>query len=301
LPEAQQAIAKHFVAATDSYIQRNLSSLLARYADSNAAAIILAALDTDLKKQDCIAQINVTGWLLKTRAPRAPALLNRVFEGCGEIVFAQIGNIVDKNESVERLAIRELDNSNLLIVIQALYYIRDHGSAISEQPVWDRLMQWNNQWGDRITELKPVGLLSDPHLWDRVLGMELPRVLAHARGWLADEAKLHRILDVTHEENGRRDVEVCLTQLNQSPVQISYSGWSPGPFTIGCYQLTSVQALKDKLLQFPPGTSFVWNDTRSPYFDSLDDTAGRQVAEWAAAHNRRITLVPSPWLKRKDL
>lgn len=298
LPEAQRAIAKHFVAATDPYVQRNLSSLLARYADSNAAEIILPGLDTDLKKQDCIAQINVIGWLLKTRAPRALALLDRVFEGCGEIVFAQIGSIVDKNKSVERLAIRELDSSNLLIVVQALRYIRDHGSAISEQPVWDRLMRWNNQWGDRVTDLKPVGLLSDPHSWDRDLGTELPQVLAHARGWLADEAKLRRILDVTHEENGRREVEVCLTQVNQRPVQIFYSGASPGAFTIGCYQLISVQALKDKLLQFPTGTSFVWNDTRSPYFDLLDDTAGRQVAEWAAAHDRQITLVPSPWLKR---
>ena len=171
----------------------------------------------------------------------------------------------------------------------------------SDLPVWDRLLRWNNQWRNRLVELKPRALASEPHDWDRALGLELPQVLAHARGWLADQAKLQRVLNATLEENGKTDVEVCLAQVNQHPVPIVYSGARAGPFTIGCYQLVSIQALQDKLLQFPPGASFIWNDARSPYFDVLDDTVGRQIAAWAAGHGRQITLAPSPWLKRKDL
>jgi hypothetical protein len=300
LPEAQQAIAEHLVTATDPYVQRNLSGLLARYADSNTAPTVLPALDDDLTKLDCIAQINVIGWLLKTSAPRAPALLDRVFEGCGEIIFGQIGSIVE-NQTVERLAIRALDNSNLTVAVEALRYIRDHGSAISEQPVWDRLARWNDKWRNRMSELESHDQQPDPLLWERDLGMELPQVLAHARGWLTDEAKLQNILALTTSKAAKMDLDVCLQSVNQRPVQIFYSGVGLGAFTIGCYQLVSLQALKDKLLQFPPGASFVWNDTRSPYFDVLDDTLGRQIAEWAATHGRQITVAPSAWLKRKDL
>lgn len=138
LPEAQQAVAQHLVAATDPYVQRNLSSLLERYADSTVAATILSSVDRDLVKLDCIAQINVAGWLLNTYVPRAPAFLDAVSQGCGEATFGRIGNIVEKNETVERLAIRELDSSNPVIAVEALRYIRDYGSALSEQPVWDR-------------------------------------------------------------------------------------------------------------------------------------------------------------------
>ncbi len=299
LPEAQQAIAEHLVAATDPYVQRNLSGLLARYADFRAAAAILQALNSDPKKLDCLAQVNVAGWLLKTSAPGAPALLDRVFKGCGETVFQQIGNIVEKDENVERLAIRELDNSNLMVAVQALRYIRDYGSARSEQPVWDRFMRWKDKWRNRMSELESHGQQPDPLILERDLGMELPQVLAHARGWLADETKLRNILATTTSESARMNLDVCLQTANQRPVQISYSGVGLGAFTVACYQLVSVQALKDKLLQFPRGTIFIWNDTRSPYFDLLDETIGQQIAEWAAAHGQQITLAPSPWLEQK--
>jgi hypothetical protein len=62
---------------------------------------------------------------------------------------------------------------------------------------------------------------------------------------------------------------------------------------IGCYHLVSVQALKDKLMQFPPSTAFVFKDARSPYSEILDDTLGRQIVEWGAAHGRQITLAPN--------
>ena len=297
LPEVGQTLARSFSAATDPYMQRNVSSLMARYADSGVAPAILPLFDGDLHKVDCPAQVNLAGWLLKTREPRAPVVLERVFQHCGDM-FAEIGPIVNKNEVVERLAIRELDNPDAMSAVVALRYIRDYGSAMSEQPVWERLMRWNEKWGNRLTALQPRRPgTDDPNGWDRALGMELPQVLAIGRGWLYDEAKLRRLLDVTLETNGRREVQVCLAEAIKQPVHIVYGRG----FRIGCYGLGSVEALKDKLLQFPPGTSFIWNDSRSPYYDVLDDALGRQIAEWAAVNGRQITIAPSPWLKQKHM
>ena len=288
LPEAQKAIAHHLAAATGAAGQRRLSALLARYADGSVGSTVLPMLDGGLAQLDCAVRTNILAWFLKTRPVGESSLLERVSAGCGTTLFSQIGGIVE-HEAVERLAVRAMDDPDLNTVVEALRYIRDHGSASSERPVWERLLRWNEQWHERLAELELVDLHHDPHSWDRVLGMELVQVLARGRGWLADEARLRQILAVTLDKNGRSDVESCLFELNLRPRKIAVFS---GLFTVGCNQLQSLPALKDKLLQFPPGASFVWTDGRIPGSSPTPGALARDLAEWGAAHGRPIEPAP---------
>ena len=293
LPEDQQAIADHLVEASNSMVQRNLSELLARYADLTVEATVLPLLDNRRARLDCAVQINLIGWYLRTHAVDEARRLEGVFAVCGATMFYPLGSIVE-HEALERLAIGALDDADWRVATGALGYLRDHGSARAKEPIADRLRRWNQQWGNRSAELALVDPRNDPHGGDRALGTELSRALACARGWLADEAQLRRILPVVLTDSGKQQVEALLYQAKQRPVPIYSAGRAPVSFSIGCYNLDSTQALKDKLLHYPPETQFVLHRGWVPGADVLNEEWTRQLEQWGQAHGRPVTVAPDP-------
>lgn len=96
--------------------------------------------------------------------------------------------------------------------------------------------------------------------------------------WLASEAKLRRLIQLSVGPQQQQQAEGYLLQWQTKPWTIQFIGIGQGQFDIAQYHAVSLQAAKEKLLQFPRGSSFHW---------TLGGQLGEEKAAIGAIHVRR--------------
>ena len=92
------------------------------------------------------------------------------------------------------------------------------------------------------------------------LGTNLVQALATGKSWLSDKSKLERLSQVTQVRRLRQDLDRYLKIWEEQPTTISINNNSwPIRFEarVAQYEFHSIDALKEKLSQFPSGTKFV--------------------------------------------
>jgi len=82
--------------------------------------------------------------------------------------------------------------------------------------------------------------------------------LAGGQGWLTNETKLNRLLELSVGPNQRNQAEQLLKVWQSRPLQIQFMNFGKERFQIGQHSPQSRQLAIEKLNQFPRGTSFVW-------------------------------------------
>lgn len=283
----QDAIAEY--EATESH----LASLLFRYADRDVIPQVLPAVKNRLAERSCDAQLNVLAFLLKVGPDEAGSLIRAIApdrpagrSGCLVTMYQRIGSLI-ATPVFERFAIESIGDDSTA-AFEALRYLRDHGSAHAEQPIFDRFIRWNAKWRDRASGLGGSAGQPNANLGPGSFGMELAQALVLGHGWLADEARICQLLSLTLEPNARRELTVVLSQLETKPIHIYCMGSVGSMFLVAQYRLESVEDLKNKLSQYPRGTVFVWSDHRSATYDILDRQVGSEIAQWAAAKGIHI-------------
>jgi hypothetical protein len=99
------------------------------------------------------------------------------------------------------------------------------------------------------------------------LGSTLFESIAHALSWYLDEGRRQRLLSLCIDEDCRRR---WMDHEKPGSVRVSASGGSLyGPaFSVAQYTFSTFAGLKEKLTQFPPGTTFQWCVDEGP-MDSL--------------------------------
>jgi hypothetical protein len=111
----------------------------------------------------------------------------------------------------------------------------------------------------RDAELRTVyGEKLNPVVYEDGAGSAMISALAAGQGWLTDETKLNRLLDLSVGQNQRTQVEQCLKLWQARPRQIQFIFASGEQFQIAQYTVRSRQSAIEKLSQFPRGTSFSW-------------------------------------------
>ena len=98
----------------------------------------------------------------------------------------------------------------------------------------------------------------NPLIYEDGAGSAMLSALAAGQGWLTDETKLNRLLDLSVGPNQRTQVEQYLKSLQARPRQIQFIFSAKEQFQIAQYTAHSRQMAIEKLSQFPRGTSFVW-------------------------------------------
>jgi len=263
LPEAEQAIAEHFVATDSLEIEANLSSLLFRYADAAVLPEVLGKVESRVGKWACEPQDKALGYVLKVDPETARPLIERAIaargpdsSGCRHMIFTDIGAL-QNGPVLEELAGRSLSDPDPQVANNAVNYLGKYGSADAEQPLWNRYEAWSREWSGRATELRFVPAGENPHVWDANLGQSLARALASGGAWLSDESKLRRIQALGVGANIQQETEQALQAWLKRPFTITYVATSPPSFNVAQYNQLSLDSLKKKLAQFPKGTKFV--------------------------------------------
>lgn len=268
LPEVDFILAENFTASDDLDGSSHLASLIARYATAAIVPQIVEKLDPNIGKLACAVQNPTLAYLLRVdpaiarpRIERAIAARGKEFSACNHDLF-QVVSEIHYDPLLEELAIRSLDDPDPQVASTATTMLGKFGSPAAEAALWQRYTSWNAKWAGRESQLDLMfAERVDERVYQGNFGHNLAQALATGKAWLADKNKLQRLLQMTKVKRIQQVVEPYLKNWQDEAIAVSIDtlGSSPNRFyaRVAQYEFHSMEALKDKVTQFPPETKFL--------------------------------------------
>lgn len=185
------------------------------------------------------------------------AFSSREERGCHHSHLDHVARVVWK-PVLEAQAIASLDDSDAETAASAARTLSVHGSAAAEPFLWKRLERWAEKWQGRTLEFEVHPIKGGaPHPESR-LGPALFSGIASARSWIMDEPRRQRLSRLCLDDECR---QAWRQSHPQSPLIVDVSsggGMYPAAFRVDGYQAPTLDALREKLFQYPSGTAFRW-------------------------------------------
>ncbi len=279
LPEVDAALAEHFVANHDLDGGEHLASLIARYATVAILPQVTEKLDARIGKWACSIQNPILAYVLRVspatarpRIERAITARGKDFTACNHEVFQLISE-THYDPALEDIAIRSLDDPDPEVAMTAATMLGQYGSTAAEAALWRRYETWTAKWAGHESELDLMfsdraSDLSDDRSENRTnqvgLGSNLLDAIVTGKSWLSDKSTLQRLAHLTTVRSLQRDLDGYLKiwdgpsftiVLDRSSATYGFRG------QVAQYEVHSMDALKNKLSQFPSGTTFSFSST----------------------------------------
>jgi hypothetical protein len=267
LPELDEILSEKLARhdpETEFDVVADYAALIARYATSASLPNVKRALGNRVGKMACAIQSAMIAFFLRVDPDYGAEVLEqslaaRKETGCYKSEFSAVGSLYPSSK-LEEIAVAHLDDSEIIVAVQAAGVLGQYGSAAAEKHLMDRLEQWHDQWDGRQKEVQPRienGIMSgEPAQFET----ELVRALISARAWVADLEKLNRIRQLCLTPPGRSEVDKAIRNWGDLSIRVTFSSIddSPNYLSVAQYAPQSVRDLKEKLSQFSKGTAFVW-------------------------------------------
>jgi hypothetical protein len=295
LPEVDFALAEHFAASHDLDGSSHLASLIARYATAAILPQITEKLDPKIGKWACTIQDPILAYLLRVspetarpRIERAVKTRGEEFTACNEGLFQAISEI-HYDPVLEDIGIRSLDDRDPSVAMTAATMLGMHGSAAAESALLRRFESWSAQWAGHEAELDLIhsdGLNEKHHQLG--LGNNLMNALATGKSWLSDKVKLQKLSQLTQVKRIQQELNRYMKMWEEPTLTIAVEhNPQPYPFhaRVAQYEFQSMSALKDKLAQFPSGTSFY---LATPARDSTDNQSLAELRAFLSEHGMSV-------------
>jgi len=294
LPDVDQPLIEHLTSQSDYQVRSNVSSLIQRYATRAVETQVLNFLDPVLGKFECAAQEPLLAYVLtvdseaaRPRLERAMAARGTGFSACNRSLLQRVAAL--KNHSIlQDIAIASLDDPDPQVVASAAEYLGEFGSASAQDPLWARLTTWSDHWKGRESELQYIPGRAIDGQYEANAGSKLMEAIAAGQGWLADETKLRRLIDLSVGQQQRQQAEQYVRTWQTRPWSIQFIPIGQGQLQILQYHETSLQAAKEKLLQFPRGSTFQWSRAGL----EGEEEAFQEVSQFVTEHG--LKLIASP-------
>lgn len=263
LPEVDFMLAEHFIASKDLDGSSNLASLIARYATAAILPQVIEQLDPRIGKLACGVQDPILGYLLRVnpaiarpRLEQAIAARGPKFTACNHSLFQTVSDV--RYDSVlEEIGIRSLDDPDPGVAMTAATMLGKFGSTAAESALWQRYASWSAQWSGRESQLETFAERDDDRGDQLGLGQNLMQALATGKSWLSDKTRLQRLAQLTKVPGIQQQLDRYL-KIWEGPVTIFLDHSMIGfRARVAQYEFHSIDALKEKLAQFPPKTEFV--------------------------------------------
>ena len=199
---------------------------------------------------------------------------------------------------VEEIAIDALDDNDPEVVLHAATLLGEHGSAYAEKVLWQRLEKWHDAMQGRDLSkqnpLAPVDGGSEAS-GQAMIEQGLINGISRGRAWLTDPEKLKRLRDLCLTDRGRKDVDQLISNWNHSiSLAVNSMDGELHSISVGQYSAKSLDALKEKLLQFPKGTTFLWSAFSPRADDSKSQEVFQQIKTFLEDHGMKLELPPEP-------
>jgi hypothetical protein len=235
--------------------------LIGRYATPAIFPRVLAVESDRVGNMPCESQAAFVAYAFKSDAVTGAQLFEKVLAarkgtGCYKFAFGEIAQRHFAPE-LELSAIAHLDDPDLEVAAGAAAVLGRYGSTAAEQPLWDRLRKWHSVWAGRAAEL-PDGFGSGiPNGLETQLENALFNSIETGQAWFAGTEKLQNLRSLCVSSMVRREADSAI-QTSESKPLIGVSVFGDGRISgsVRQYQQESLEALEEKLAQFPSGTSF---------------------------------------------
>ena len=264
LPEVEQLLIDHLRGNQDFQSASKLASLIARYATGGVLPQVVQELDANIGKWACEIQNPLLGYVLRLdpkvarpRIEKAIAAPRKNSETCGVLSGVAFTHY---DPLLEELALRAFDNPRRDME-DAIALLGGYGSAAAEEVLWRHYEKWCQRWRGREGQLNSQAVYRDSGTsTDLDVGKSFIRAIAEGRGWLTDESKLRRLAAMSKVPTIQYQVGLYLERWHPLPLRVTLDSCPPkGPAwgaRVAQYDIKSIEALKEKLSQFPRGTAF---------------------------------------------
>ena len=153
--------------------------------------------------------------------------------------------------ALERLAIESLTSPNVLVKRGAAEALGRFGAPVAEKPLWDAMEYFHSWWKGREEGLKERDGEGSVQL-ERALRI----ALARADGWVLPEPELRRLQALCSTEWCRTET-MGWASAAKLPIAITISPQGDRfTYDVGQYGPGDEAWLRQKVLQYPPGTPF---------------------------------------------
>jgi hypothetical protein len=179
--------------------------------------------------------------------------------------------------ALERYMTAYLMHGDVLVKKTAAQSLGRFGSPAAVGPLWDAFRYFHDYWKGKQAELTQNGE-------GVFLEAELRNAIAHGRHWLAGETDLRTIESLCISERCLFETQQDLRAW-QRPLRIEVSR-EPGGIrgqVAQYYAIKSMEALEEKLSQFPKGTQFVLR-----VIGEDADGVTTRIRKYAAAHGLTV-------------
>jgi hypothetical protein len=296
LPEIDFVLAEHFAASDDLDGTANLAGLIARYATAAILPQITEKLDGKLGKWACAIQDPILAYLLRVnpamarpRIEQAIAARGPEFSACNHEIFQGISEI-HYDPVLEELGVQSLDGSDPQVAMTAATMLGKFGSPAAESALWRRYARWTAQSSGRQSQLE-IASADRPaeNDFQNALGQNLLQALATGNSWLSDKSTLERLSQLTKVRQVQEQLDRYLKLWDEQPLTVFIDpGSSPIPFhaRVAQYEFQSLDALKEKLAQFPSGTKFLLSTSSAQ--SSADEQRLGELRAFLVSHGMSL-------------
>jgi hypothetical protein len=296
LPALEQRIAANFVALNDPEELIRAATLLHRYSTRAVQPTVLPFIDQNLAKWHCELQIPVLAYMLKVSPGDARPRLEQVLQkvrppSCplGEF-FPSLG-FLEASPMLDTLAARQVEDGTPLAA-DAAEYLGRFGSAAMKHVVWEQLSRWHKKYVESGAELRMDSQKSAQDEWQLYnLDSKLVEAYVNAQGWTLspeDVSSLSKLIGDKRTE-ALACTFSCGSSLSVEPSPGSYYIYGhvnhqefrvedridylrpaePFQYSVNQYRCADLKTLKQKLMQFPAGSTF-----RIAHTGDIDDGKG---------------------------
>jgi len=296
LPEADSALAEHLRSTTDLDGSVNIASLIARYGSDAILPQVLSKLDPLIGKWACAIQNPLLAYVLRVDPALARPKIEQAidtrgagFSACYNSIFQEISEI-RFDPVLEEIGVRSIDDPNPQVAMTAATMLGRLGSPSAEPALLARYRRWSEQWTGRESELNvPFGQSPRDLSNELGLGQNLLMSLATGQHWLADEKKLEQLSQMSRVSSIHNLAEQYVKAWQNQPFMISliHTGrYDEFHAQVVQYELHSLEALKDKVAQFPSGTKFILTTVGNESARELEETT--EIREFVTSHRMEL-------------
>ena len=289
-----------------------LASLLHRYGSGALLQAVLPAIDAHRTDWPCAIQFPLLAYLLKVSpdaaAPRVQEAVTKANHGACNTgrFFTDLGSL-EHGPLLEKLAFAQLSDHPGPFARDAAQYLRPYASADSKPLLWERLQYWQQRWDKIEKSVDPPNIkFEDSQVRD--LAAELRDSYTRALAWMLtpeDETRLRSLLgekgvageackfscgsELSVSKPATFPIYQAVTEprYGEPPILDYLTNPSPHRYAVRQYSCPNLQMLKEKLLQFPAGSSFqfTWEFTARDRDDIME------IASFLRTHGYKVNNV----------
>lgn len=260
LPQIEPALTERLKAKRT---EREDYALLDRYATGRMLDTVKANYEFEGSRLTCDDKATVIRYFLRVspeygvkQMQAADVAEERNGIGCSRLEMQSLKEYL-RVPAVEKIAVARLNGEDNIAAEEAAAALQHYGSAHAEAALWKRLEKLHEKWKDQPEEAmypQPGAIVMAE---DSGLEQALVLAIEGGQGWFADEGTMERLKALTSQAM-QSGLDSLLDSVKHGEYTLNLGWWPAGTlkYDLGWYSGSGIEALKQKLAQFPAGSRF---------------------------------------------